>query len=838
MLAGTFYYIILFAGSHVHVKAAESDDGNITMRVAIFYDDTLTPDVVLTSESGFDLGYTNSARDFTYITNTTLKSVNVARHTNLKFNGSRYIKASSSSDTTVGCYHIRVASSEKTYEADQIILKEAFKNYNVFPACLDDKFYVMIGQFSTVSAAESAQSEIIKLISPTIIIPEPAPKPTTPPNTSVEDTTVTDTTESDTTVNDSSSDVTVPSQTTDTGAVEPVDYDAKRPVKTQTNKEETEPADSTDEDVTSSDQADVTDSSDIDTTVTTTEEDTTEPDASEDDSTESDTSDDITTEPDSSEDNTTEPETSEEETTEPEMSEEETTEPEPIIIPPEVLLPEIFVDALKNAVIHTPDPFGMVLVDPATHNIVWTFNRKDGTRLFAIGPTQKDGATCYMTALHGTKIRYYDGYFECAGYCPTGYYGIRVVNLVKLENYVVGVASAEIPTWWPIETIKAFVIAARSFAIRTLYGHGGSYNADVCNTSCCQVFNGYGPAVERVWRAATETRGILAVPEGVWNSANVSDDFKKVYIGYVCGTYYSSSTGGCTANCTDVWGSSLDTYPYLRAVSTPWEKYMTYSRGQKISTVTSTALFQRLESQGYTALNGDVTKITITSTGNNTTYVTGIRFYDSYGNVVTVNRADKIKKLLSPYVDSANFVVAKSGESVTRTNYTMLGFGGVNDEPTIGVDLLGNPFRFTVKGRGLFDVLTKNGIKQFSDSIAEKVMTATGVKDFNMAYALDSQYFPTITGIYGDQIPDIKNINTIIETETLKTDYASNSFTFISRGWGHGVGLSQYGIYELGNLGYDYEYILEAYYTGIVMKSMGSVTKESDNRYYINFRKD
>jgi SpoIID/LytB domain protein len=234
-------------------------------------------------------------------------------------------------------------------------------------------------------------------------------------------------------------------------------------------------------------------------------------------------------------------------------------------------------------------------------------------------------------------------------------------------------------------------------------------------------------------------------------------------------------------------------------------------------------------------LTGDVTKVSITATGSNTTYVTKISFYDAKGNVVTVNRADKIKKLLSPYVDSANFVVTKSGTPVNRTNYTMLGFGGVNNEKTAGVDVLGNPYKYNVIGRGIFSVLTASGLKQFSDGISEKIMTATGIKDLNMSYALDSQYYPTITGVNGDQIPDIKNIKTILESETIQTEYASNSFTFISRGWGHGVGLSQYGIYELGNVGYDYKYILEAYYSGIVMKRMGSVIKGSDNRYYINF---
>ncbi len=40
-------------------------------------------------------------------------------------------------------------------------------------------------------------------------------------------------------------------------------------------------------------------------------------------------------------------------------------------------------------------------------------------------------------------------------------------------------------------------------------------------------------------------------------------------------------------------------------------------------------------------------------------------------------------------------------------------------------------------------------------------------------------------------------------------------FTFIGRGWGHGVGMCQVGAYGLARQGFSYEQILKAYYTGI-----------------------
>ena len=45
-------------------------------------------------------------------------------------------------------------------------------------------------------------------------------------------------------------------------------------------------------------------------------------------------------------------------------------------------------------------------------------------------------------------------------------------------------------------------------------------------------------------------------------------------------------------------------------------------------------------------------------------------------------------------------------------------------------------------------------------------------------------------------------------------------FTFLGRGWGHGVGMCQVGAYGLAKQGYTYEQILKAYYTGIELTRM------------------
>ena len=45
----------------------------------------------------------------------------------------------------------------------------------------------------------------------------------------------------------------------------------------------------------------------------------------------------------------------------------------------------------------------------------------------------------------------------------------------------------------------------------------------------------------------------------------------------------------------------------------------------------------------------------------------------------------------------------------------------------------------------------------------------------------------------------------------------SNTFTFSGSGWGHNVGMSQWGAFAMAEQGYTYRDILNFYYTGITL---------------------
>ena len=56
-----------------------------------------------------------------------------------------------------------------------------------------------------------------------------------------------------------------------------------------------------------------------------------------------------------------------------------------------------------------------------------------------------------------------------------------------------------------------------------------------------------------------------------------------------------------------------------------------------------------------------------------------------------------------------------------------------------------------------------------------------------------------------------------LRSASFSIDYADNEFTFTVNGYGHGVGMSQYGAGYLARQGMTYTEILRYYYTGITV---------------------
>jgi stage II sporulation protein D len=121
-----------------------------------------------------------------------------------------------------------------------------------------------------------------------------------------------------------------------------------------------------------------------------------------------------------------------------------------------------------------------------------------------------------------------------------------LVGELPFEDYLKGIA--EVPRDWPMEALKAQVVAARTYAVSNL-DPGGEY--DLCATDACQVYMGVGieagPWGGRWSRAVEETEGEVLL-----------------YRGQPATTVYFSTSNGRTYPNEAVFGGAP--LPYLRGI--------------------------------------------------------------------------------------------------------------------------------------------------------------------------------------------------------------------------------------------------------------------------------
>ncbi len=144
--------------------------------------------------------------------------------------------------------------------------------------------------------------------------------------------------------------------------------------------------------------------------------------------------------------------------------------------------------------------------------------------------------------------------------------GVRAVAVLDLHSeYLRGIA--EVPTSWPAAVLQAQVVAARTYALRTM--NGLKSKAGGVNASCgCQVWDDVRSQVYSGWKAES-TSWTAAVQA---TSPSASTGLTALYAGKPIEAVYSSSTGGRTRNAADVWGSSV---PYLRTATDSWSRNAT-----------------------------------------------------------------------------------------------------------------------------------------------------------------------------------------------------------------------------------------------------------------------
>jgi stage II sporulation protein D len=228
------------------------------------------------------------------------------------------------------------------------------------------------------------------------------------------------------------------------------------------------------------------------------------------------------------------------------------------------------------------------------------------------------------------------------------------------------------------------------------------------------------------------------------------------YNGKPIQTFFHSTSGGRTANVWDVWNSSKEYYPYLASVSDPYEKspYSNWSETYSAATL--------LKSFGFSD-TAKLEEITITKKGVN----------GEIGSVtVKTSAGDK---------------TVTGNESVIRKLFP------IQNSSVYGY-LYSNWFTMTVAKKAIdITAQTTSGTVSVPELSGQTVQTASG----------------QIT--LSDSNVSIQTVSGVISTEG---NGEVSSVTLSGKGWGHRIGMSQYGAKGFAENGWTAERILMHYFTG------------------------
>ncbi|MBN1787534.1 MAG: SpoIID/LytB domain-containing protein [Sedimentisphaerales bacterium] len=122
---------------------------------------------------------------------------------------------------------------------------------------------------------------------------------------------------------------------------------------------------------------------------------------------------------------------------------------------------------------------------------------------------------------------------------------MSIINNVALETYLAGVVSAEMPSYWDKEALRAQAIAARTYCLYIKSNFGKKRNWDVMATQANQVYKGIVAETLRTNDAVKSTDGMVLCCK---QDSGTCEYFPA---------YYSSVCGGHTEDTKNIFGDSF-----------------------------------------------------------------------------------------------------------------------------------------------------------------------------------------------------------------------------------------------------------------------------------------
>ncbi|WP_236628566.1 SpoIID/LytB domain-containing protein [Paenibacillus mucilaginosus] len=379
---------------------------------------------------------------------------------------------------------------------------------------------------------------------------------------------------------------------------------------------------------------------------------------------------------------------------------------------------------------------------------------------------------------------------------------LAVVNELPFQEYLYSVLGSELGASWPAEALKAQAVAARTYALKQGMKYGIAHISD---TTTDQAYKGVSVEFPTALEAVKATEGEVLT-----------------YGGSLIDPLYYSNAGGKTAESTEVWGNAV---PYLKSASSPDEGAQ---NGKKTwyKIVTPSGRMGYIRSD-YAQATGEKNPAGLPYYEGNTTgtNVRGAPYVDDTANpsLFTVDIGDRFVVIGEAVESNAYawirgpFDSAKLKEklgsqvsgSITSLEVTSRGASGratavsVNGQPVKAAypdslrGLLGGlpSTRFEIEETGRYTIQGAEGTVRTRTPGSSPVYIAGG----------------TAAPRKSDAEAPLFVMNGAGQVRAATDDA---QFIFKGTGFGHGLGMSQWGAKGYAEQGLDYRAILRTYYTG------------------------
>ena len=352
---------------------------------------------------------------------------------------------------------------------------------------------------------------------------------------------------------------------------------------------------------------------------------------------------------------------------------------------------------------------------------------------------------------------------------PNSYGDFTLVNQVPIEQYLRGVVPHEIGASAPRPAIEAQAILARTYALRNLRRFEID-NYEMCADTQCQVYFGLADVDPGTDQAIAATTGQVLT-----------------YNNELVDALYSSTTGGITARFTDVWNGEDRPYlkPVIDSLQAKWD-------------IASRPLSDEANFRAFINLNSGFNEV-------------GWPLF-RWNNSATLKDIGTTMK-----------------EYLSKRQHPLAGFNQITGLAVVERAPSGRVQKIQVDtDLGSFDLIKDEAVKAlvpprsllfyiepFYETQTKKTAGATA----------DTAGEPKPVGNIENKLGDAIAQSKPTETQpTQPTRPVLKGYRFIGGGFGHGVGMSQTGAYNLGKQGYSSRQILEFYYPGTKLKSISPST--------------